>query len=301
MALPDAARRHYLAQQALTSRTVAAARRGWAAIDVADLDGTWRAGLADRLFTTVAVGQLAAADQADPYVTAVLAEQGIDAIPDGRVVPRAFAGVASDGRSLDSLLYEPVIATKSAIGAGANPVDAARAGEASLTRIVMTQMQDAGRVPVGVATVARPRVGYVRMLNPPSCARCAVLAGAFYRSNTGFQRHPGCDCRHIPTAENVAGDMTTDPAAYFDSLTADDQARYFGAAGAQAIRDGADIGQVVNARSGMYQAGGSTFTRTAARRSTEGRRLMPESIYAQTSTREEAVELLERHGFLARR
>lgn len=301
MALPDAARRHYLTQQALTARTVAAARRGWSTIDPADLDGTWRAGLADRLFTTVAVGQLAAADQADPYVAAVLAEQGIDSTPDGRVVPRAFAGVASDGRSLDRLLYEPVIATKVAISEGAGPVDAVRTGEASLTRIVMTQMQDAGRVPVGVATTARPRIGYVRMLNPPSCARCAVLAGAFYRSNTGFQRHPGCDCRHIPTAENVAGDLTTDPAAYFASLPAADQERYFGKAGAQAIRDGADLGQIVNARSGMYQAGGTTFTRTAARRAGVDQRLMPEAIYAQTSTREEAVELLERHGFITRR
>src|SRR5699024_1103862 len=42
---------------------------------------------------------------------------------------------------------------------------------------------------------------------------------------------------------------------YFDSLSREEQDKTFGKAGAQAIRDGADPAQVVNARSGMQPAG----------------------------------------------
>src|SRR5690606_25790677 len=92
-------------------------------------------------------------------------------------------------------------------------------------------------------------------------SRCVILAGRFYRKNTGFQRHPGCDCRHIPASESVAGDLAVDPRAYFDSLTEAEQDKAFTKAGAEAIRAGADIGQVVNARRGMYTAQGQLLTR----------------------------------------
>jgi len=55
---------------------------------------------------------------------------------------------------------------------------------------------------------------------------------------------------HVPAVEDTADDLRTDPDAYFRSLTREDQDKYFTTAGAQAIRDGADIGQVVNARRG---------------------------------------------------
>lgn len=60
-----------------------------------------------------------------------------------------------------------------------------------------------------------------------------------------------CDCRHIPCPEAVADDLTTDPRAYFDSLSGPEQERIFTRSGAKAIRDGADMGRVVNARRGM--------------------------------------------------
>lgn len=135
-----------------------------------------------------------------------------------------------------------------------------------------------------------------------------MLAGKFFRFNDGFQRHPLCDCIHIPSSENVAGDLTTDPKAYFESLSAEDQNRYFTKAGAQAIRDGSDIGQVVNARRGMSTAAGPSGRRRLVRRdgvftTTSGARrgqarLMPESIYEQASDRAEALALLKQHGYL---
>src|SRR5690606_41067797 len=96
-----------------------------------------------------------------------------------------------------------------------------------LERIAATQVADAGRVATGLGVVARPGIGYVRMLQPPSCSRCAILAGRIYRRNAGFLRHPLCDCIHIPTTEAAGRDLTTDPRAYFDSLTKEQQDRIF--------------------------------------------------------------------------
>ncbi len=84
------------------------------------------------------------------------------------------------------------------------------------------------------------------MLNPPSCSRCIILAGRWYRWNEGFRRHPRCDCQHIPASESVAGDMRVDPYETFRSMTLEEQERTFGRSQARAIRDGADIYRVVN-------------------------------------------------------
>jgi hypothetical protein len=56
------------------------------------------------LLTLVTAAQVAAARDADPYLAAVLAEMGHPDDPAGQVQPAAFAGVASDGRGLASLL-----------------------------------------------------------------------------------------------------------------------------------------------------------------------------------------------------
>lgn len=201
-----------------------------------------------------------------------------------------------------------------------------------------TAVIDIARAAESAGTTARDVGGYVRMLNPPSCSRCAVLAGAFYRWNDGFERHPGCDCRHIPATEAIAGDLSVDPAAYFDSLpTAADldaqhpgmtvkarraaglvsQEDVFTQAGARAIRDGANIGQVVNARRGMRTAQvfgrdvqitteGTTRRGLAHKRMRSARahrgttpvRLMPESIYQAAADRDDAVRLLRLHGYI---
>lgn len=304
--LPDAARRHYLIQKALAAAVVTKMRQIWARIDIADLDRSWRTEQV-RAFAVMVNGQVAAAGQADAYLTAVLDEQRIDATRTASIDALTFAGTASDGRDLQTLLYEPVITTKVALAAQHSPTESFALGEAAFMRIAATQIQDAGRMAVGTAIAARPAVtSYTRMLNPPSCARCAVLAGRVYRWNSGFQRHPFCDCRHVPSAENIEGHPTTNPKVYFNSLTAADQDRYFTKAGAEVIRQGGDIGQVVNARLGMYQANGRTFTNVgASRRGIAGKRLkgqgrmMPETILEEAGDdRELAVELLRQHAYL---
>lgn len=240
-------------QRSLSARIAAEAARLWRTIDPQFLDHSWNASIGPRIFAAVSGGQMLAASGADGYLDDALDAQGIDPTAVGSMNPRLLAGVASDGRDLSSLLYEPVIAAKTAIAHGADVSQALIGGLLNLDMIVRTQMADASRAASGIGIVARRHAtGYVRMLNPPSCSRCAILAGRWYRWNAGFQRHPRCDCHQIPSSEDVSGDLRTDPNAYFAGLTKADQDRLFTKSGAQAIRDGADLGQVVNARRGAF-------------------------------------------------
>lgn len=290
---PDEARRHYLAAKALGAAITGRVLALWDTINAAALDASWAAA-AGEVATFVAGGQAVAASLADSYVSAVLTEQNIEASALRVVAPRAFAGIASDGRSLLSLLDEPLIRVKVELGAGRPVQQALAAGRSLLATITTTQVADAGRTAVATAIAARPQVtSYTRMLNPPSCSRCVVLAGKVFAWNQGFQRHPHCDCVHIPTVEDVAGDTATDPVAYFAGLSRADQDRYFTAAGAEAIRRGADVGQVVNVR----RTGAGLAT--AAGQLTPGARLMPETILQRAGNdRAAAIELLRQHGYL---
>jgi len=292
---------HYRRRRRLVEEVARAARQTWRQVDRGDIAGSWLT-LLPRLLAAVMGAQLAAAQTADDYLAAVLAEQDIDPAAEGALVPSALVGVASDGRELDTLLYQPAIAAKAALAEGATVPRAMAAGQATLDMIVRTQVADAGRVADQVAlTARREATGYVRMVVGASCARCIILAGRWYRWNQGFQRHPRCDCVHIPSRESIADDITASPRKIFESMDEAEQDRVFGRAGAQAIRDGADMARVVNARRGMYTAGGLRLTREATTRRGIGRpiRLMPEEIYRQANgNREEALRLLRLHGYI---
>lgn len=274
--------------------------RLWAALDVANLDGSW-ATIAPRMLQLVVAALLEAARGSQDYVAAVVRAWGVDPDPVGRVVESTFARTASDGRALDSLLGVPVFESQAFIDQGMDRRQAVAIGRRHLDRIVATQVADAARVPTAVAQVNDRAVrGYVRMVTPPACSRCVVLAGRWYATNTGFLRHPQCDCTMIPAAEYLP-DVSTDPRRYFDSLSSEEQDRAFTKAGAQAIRDGSDLARVVNARRGMYTAGGRKFTREATTRRGINRRvrLMPEQIYLEAGgSRDEAIRLLKLHGYI---
>lgn len=288
------------------------ARRVWDRLGTGDFDAAWTV-LGPQLELLVIAAQQRAAADAVAYVPAVTRQLGLDPGQVAAAAPAAFAGVASDGRDLGSLLYQPVITARSAIARGQDPGSALKTGRQVLDMIVKTQVADAGRAAESVAIASTPAVGgYVRMLTPPSCPRCVILAGKWFRWNQGFARHPRCDCRHIPAAENIAGDLTTDPYAYFKSLDQAAQDKAFGAANAAAIRDGSDIYQVVNA--GRSSAGLTTLEGVRSRRGFAAEalnggklphysrptmtRLTPEGIYAQATDRTEALELLARHGYI---
>jgi hypothetical protein len=246
------AQAHYRRRRGLVDALADLAQALWLRVDPGDIAQSWTALLVDLLVMANAA-QVAAARSADNYLDEVLDAQGIDPAAEGRLSPMALAGVASDGRPLASLLYEPAIGTLTAIGAGADVDEALAGGAAALDRAVRTQVADAGRAADGVALAARRQAGgYTRMVVGRTCGRCVVLAGRWYRWNAGFDRHPRCDCVHVPAGEDTDDDVRTDPRAWFDSLSKAEQNRQFTVAGAQAIRDGANIAQVVNARRGAY-------------------------------------------------
>lgn len=323
----------YARQQRIVRRTANRVQALWRQIDRANITASWQA-LAPQLLDAVSSGQQAAAADADDYVAAVIAAEGGTSRPEGRVKPEAFAGYASDGRPLVSLLYQPVIDWKVRMLAGQSMQDAARGALSSALQITATQVADAGRTAAGASMAGNRTIqGYVRVVQPPACSRCVLLAGKEYGWNKGFQRHPRCDCIHLPTTLLARGRYRhggfLNPEDYFQSLSQAEQNRIFTAAGAAAIRDGADIAKVVNARRGMYEAADQSGRRVRAtregttRRGTyfqlelmralqrgditsaqtraftlTGPRLLPEQIYRQARSRDEAIELLRRYGYL---
>ncbi|MGP9528589.1 hypothetical protein [Glutamicibacter sp. AOP5-A2-18] len=258
------------------------------------------------LLTVVSSAQLANATAGASYSADALAEQGLYEPPQAFVNPSAFAGVAADGRTLEGLLYSTAPYVKNLIAGGMTPSLAMTAGSKHIEMLTKTTVADAGRGAAGVDIATRKNTGYVRMLNPPSCSRCSVLAGKFYRWNAGFRRHPGCDCVHVASTQKAidAGaseGLIHDPYEYFNGLSEAEQDRAYTKAGAQAIRDGGDLFQVVNSRRGM-KPGGLVTTEGTSRRGNFGRgngpRLTPEGIYSQNLSRADTLKALERNGYI---
>jgi hypothetical protein len=300
--IPEAAVAHYKQMQRLQALAVLAASNLWSEVSLADLSGSWAAQVP--LLVPVLSGvQVRAASAGASYGGQTLADQGLYEAPRHFVNPAAFGGFASDGRTLEGLLYSAVPHTKTLIAGGMEPRQALASGGKFLTTVTRTQVADAGRGAAGVDTAARNRVSYVRMLNPPSCSRCSVLAGRVYRWNAGFQRHPKCDCVHVQTTAIKAAEaegLIHDPYEYFKSLSPEEQDKNYTKAGAQAIRDGGDIFQVVNSRRGM-EPGGLITTEGTSKRGNFGRngpRLTPEAIYGKGLSREATLAELERFGYI---
>ncbi|WP_179277869.1 hypothetical protein [Rhodococcus sp. 14-2496-1d] len=335
--IPEPAADSYVRQQGIQNDVIDAATQIWGRRPPRDFDA-WFADNVDRLVAIVTAGQQAAVVGTDEYVADTLDSLSQQVEPTASVQPEGLVGVASDGRALDSLMYSPIITAKGEIKKaveqgrpiGADVVAAAWETGLRMTQLrVQTQVADANRVATGLSVTVRPEIGYVRMLNPPSCSRCAVLAGRFYRFSSGFLRHPSCDCRHIAASEDVAEDVRTDPMDYFASLDTRMQDKIFTVAGAQAIREGADIGQVVNARRGANGLdtagrltrrdvyGQSLFTTSegVTKRGVAGKlirargrtpdttpRLMPEDIYEISGgDRDDALRMLRLNGYILNR
>jgi hypothetical protein len=313
-------------QQRIVASAVRAGAREWASLDADDLSGSWRR-ISPRLVALLAAGQTAAAADGADYVDRAVRAQGVDPDPQGRVVPEALAGWAADGRPLDTLLLRTIITTKEGIGRGLPVGDALDLGGNLLSMYLATEVGDAGRGGEGIAMHASPRVHtYVRTMGGRGCARCAILAGEIYHISTAFLRHPCCQCRNVPVAEGGSGRPDrVDADAYFRGLSRAEQDRLFTIGGARAIRDGASITSVVNARRGVYTATSYGRTLRATRDSTTRRgafyraerrravargdttpqafrlrtpRLLPEEIYRQADSFEQALEMLRRFGYL---
>lgn len=309
--IPPAIEAHYALVREQEARALAVATRHWHRLGPNWIADAWRERI-PAVAAAVTDAQRTAAASALVSGALALGQQDQWAEPDGIVDPDAFAGLAADGRNLDTLLRGPAITTRTLIAGGVEPAEALAAGGRQLSMMVLTEIADAGRGAAGVQIAARPRVGYVRMLNPPSCSRCVVLAGRFYRWNQGFLRHPRCDCTHVPTmvtdqAEAFAEGLIDDPYEAFNRMSEAEQNRVFTNAGAQAIRDGADMYQVVNARRGMKYRGAFTTEGTtkhgwAGQILRRGqKRMTPETIYRLNPNREQAIEALRAQGYITGR
>lgn len=256
----------YAADTTLLSRqAIAAILRLWRSLDPADISRSWEALLPDAVAVLIAA-ETVAAEMADPYLNDVLGTADTTAVVD------PAAAVTSPG----SLLYLPVIAAKQAVGGGLGVGSALLAAEAWLAMYTQTSVSDTARSSVASGMTARPHAaGYYRALRPPSCARCAILAGRFYRWNAGFKRHPRCDCVHTPVNE-------PDDRFEYDAHAAIAAGQVTGLSKADReaiLKYGANPAQVVNAKSGMYNVGQFQATTTGtSRRGIAGARMLARSV-----------------------
>lgn len=297
-----AARQHFRNQRGITLASIKAALRAWRRLDPGALSRSWvDEGVGHEILGTLVRGKLAAAQQAEPYLDAMVGPSR--AVVQPRVQPRSFADTAADGRELNTLASRPVVQALYLGQRGWRAPDAKKMAERSLARIVQTEVADAGRQAVHTEMVTRPEVaGYVRMLTPPSCGRCVILAGRFYRWSDGFERHPNCDCTHVPVAERPDDEELVDASAAVRAGSV----RGLSKADEEAILAGADPAQVINAHSGMYTADGVKFTRSGTtRRGLAGQRLngaprlRPEAIFRIAGDdRELALKMLYENAYI---
>lgn len=329
--LPASASRHARTVLAEKRAALASVQRSWRRMGP-EFDTSWAFTVGPLVLAATVGAQDAVAAAAATFVPSVLAETGQRVRDLEYEVPAtAWAGTAGDGRSVETLTYGAVSSAKTAVRAGATTEQALAAGGLWLTKAVGTVLADTVRG-AEQANMKSRRVGtYVRMLNPPSCGRCVILAGKTYGSSEAFARHPGCDCVHIPATESIAADLTVNPHEYLDSLDDEALRKALGSkANAQAWRDGADVNQLINAyrrsgdvrtaqvygraikftTEGTTRRGWANFSMRQAGYAREGEaksgrymalkapRLMPASIYQIAENREDAQRLLKLYGWI---
>lgn len=296
---------------------VKAADKTWKGVDPRRVRDSWNRTNADFL-TLFATLQTRAASDAMDSSTLMLAEQGDYVRPDGIANPLAFGtGFAPSGIDLESYFDIPVTRTLSAIKSGMGESDAMMAGRATLRQMAMQAIEDTSISAMGVSITQRSGVGYVRVESPDCCPRCAILAGKYFRHNNDFLRHPKCHGRTIPCKAKDKAEKQgwiTSPMDRFNGMSEEEQDKVFGHADAQAIRDGADIYQVVNAHRGMRPIGRGNIRMTTSEGTSrygwsrmirkyeygqrQRRRLTPEGIYSFNLPREQTIELLKREGYI---
>lgn len=330
--LPEAALSYSALQRAEIGAAVAATNRLWRRMGT-DFDASY-ARFEPSLLAVLFAAQERIADAALAYVPDALAELGAPSTePLYASRGNRFVGVAGDGMPVASMAYGAVLRTKQALALGLEPGAALARGGNYLTLSTGTMLSDTGRAAEKVSGGAHRVKLWTRMLNPPSCGRCVILAGKTSRQRDPFLRHPGCDCRNVPSTEDTGDDNTTDPKAYLDGLSAEEQDRVLGSkANGQAFRDGADTNQLINAyrrsgavRSGQVNGQAIKYTREGTTRRghaywqmnqagyvkeqgvfrdgtkylrVKSPRLMPETIYQTAKDPADAKRLLKLYGWV---
>ncbi|MCF0087157.1 MULTISPECIES: hypothetical protein [unclassified Streptomyces] len=324
--MSEAADARYTQVQSLAQAVITRVQAIWAGLDPARILASLQGDQGAAILDAVIAGQLTAAQGAQAFIGQAMAERAASARMAAEVAPEAFAGVASDGRPLTTLLFNPAITTYTTLAAGADPRTALAAGMSQMARIVGTQISDTSRAATQTAMVTHYRcIAYVRVVHAPACGRCIILAGRQYSYSTGFQRHPKCDCGMDPIdIDSQWGDVPS-PEQLVAQMSPQEQRRRLGAAAVDALAKGADLAQVVNARRGMQTmtaygrkvqatTEGTTVRGIAGKRLREDAgaeklpgqryrrsrtpRLMPEEILRLADDREHQLRLLKKHGYI---
>jgi len=308
---------------------LAAVSRLWSGMGT-DFDASY-ARIEPALLSVLFSAQERVASGALAYVPDVLGESAGD--PDYVSEGSRFVGVAGDGLPVASMAYGSVVRAKAAVASGMSPGFALESAGKFLSVSSGTLLSDTGRSAEKVSGGAHRVRTWTRMLNPPSCGRCVILAGKRSYHSEAFNRHPGCDCRNVPSTEDTGDDARTDPHAYLSELSEAEQDQALGSkANGQAFRDGADMNQLINAyrRSGAVRPAqvhgvGIKYTREGTTRRghaywqmsqaqyvkeqgifkdgskyyrLKSPRLMPESIYKVAKDHEDAKRLLKLYGWV---
>lgn len=324
--MSEAADARYTQVQSLAQAVVARVAAIWSGLEPANILAALQGDQGAAILDAVVAGQLTAAQGAQAFVAQAMAEQAAAARLAAELEPGAFAGIASDGRPLTTLLFNPAITTFTAWQAGADSRTAQLMGLNQMSRMVATQIADASRAATQVSMVTHPRcVSYVRVVKLPACGRCIILAGKQYSYSTGFQRHPKCDCGMDPVHTDEEWREIPGPEDLVKQMSPEEQRKRLGAAAVEALANGADLAQVVNARRGMQtmtvhgrkiQAttegitvrgiAGKRLTQDAGASKVKGERyrianrprLMPEEILRLADDREHQLRLLKLHGYI---
>lgn len=295
------ARKHQEARAALAEATARAVLGEWAKVRPEHVARDW-ARLLPAVTAMVQRGQLHAAQSTHTFMRELL---GPEAVQGGKIVPEQFAAQTPDGRDALKLLAQAAPRSISAQRRGFGARAAMARGAAFLDMVVRTVVADTGRQADQAAMVANRGVrAYVRVVELPACSRCIILAGREYGVSSGFLRHPRCDCTMEPvTRRNTPTPL--DAQDLFESMTPEQRRKTFGEDGAKAIEDGSRISTVVNARKSMDrvvmhgQRVHVTHVGTGSRKKPRRPpRLMPEEIYRQAESREHAIRLLYKNGYL---
>lgn len=323
--MSEAADARYRQVQSLAQAVVARVQSIWSGLDPANILASLQGDQGGAILDAVVAGQLTAAEGAQAFVGLAMAERGAAARVAAEVEPAAFAAIASDGRPLTTLLFQPAITTYTTLAAGADPRTALLAGMNQMARMVSLQVTDASRAATQTAMATHQRcIAYVRVVKLPACGRCIILAGRQYSYSTGFQRHPKCDCGMDPIDIERWDDVPS-PEKLVAQMTPEEQRKRLGAAAVDALSKGADLAQVVNARRGMQTmtvfgrkvqatTEGSTVRGIAGKRLSRDMgadklpgqryrrsktpRLMPEEILRLTDDRDHQLRLLKKHGYI---
>ncbi len=247
-------RQKRLVQVADVARARAIAQ--WRKVDFANLDASWAA-ISPTVAADVQRAQMTIAAGSDAFTSQMSAQYGF-AQARSAIVPEAFVGVDGQGRDVAGTLLGAMTTTKEAVGAGLGRVQSLEAGASYLAVIMKTLVADMGRAADLTSSTARGYTHYVRVVGGSACSRCAILAG-ISSGQDAFERHVSCQCTAAPVDDRrMPKGLHASANDYFHSLSKDEQDQVFTKAGAEAIRSGADITKVVNARRGANGVGYSS-------------------------------------------